>query len=44
MYVAVEAVVARDGIGFAMFEQNLLVGDDEAEIVTQSPERPWQSG
>ena len=28
MYVAVEAVVAREGIGFAMFEQNLLVGHD----------------
>ena len=26
MYVTVEAVVAREGIGFAMFEQNLLVG------------------
>ena len=44
MYVAVEAVVARDGIGFAMFEQNLLVGDNEVEIVTRSPKRPWRSG
>jgi Xaa-Pro aminopeptidase len=42
MYVAVEAVVARDGIGFAMFEQNLLVGHDAVEIVTQSPKRPWR--
>lgn len=44
MYVAVEAVVAREGIGFAMFEQNLLVGDNQVEIVTQSPKRPWRSG
>jgi Xaa-Pro dipeptidase len=43
MYIAVEAVVAREGIGFAMFEQNLLVGRDTVEIVTQSPERPWRT-
>ena len=43
MYVAVEAVVAREGIGFAMFEQNLLVGQNTVEIVTQSPERPWRT-
>lgn len=43
MYVAVEAVVARDGIGFAMFEQNLLVDANEVEIVTRSPKRPWRT-
>jgi Xaa-Pro dipeptidase len=43
MYVAVEAVVARDDIGFAMFEQNLLVGDNTAEVVTRSPKRPWRT-
>jgi|SRR5579862_611511 len=43
MYVAVEAVVARDGVGYSMFEQNLLVGNDTVEIVTRSPTRPWRS-
>jgi Xaa-Pro dipeptidase len=43
MYVAVEAVVARDGVGYSMFEQNLLVGSDAVEIVTRSPKRPWRS-
>ena len=42
MYVAVEAVCAREGLGFAMFEQNLLVGDREVELVTRCNKRPWE--
>lgn len=43
MYVAVEAVVAREADGFAMFEENLIVGPESAEIVTTAPKRPWES-
>ena len=41
-YVAVEAVVARDGLGFAMFEQNVLVGADGVELITRCAPRPWE--
>ena len=44
MYVAVEAVVARAGHGFAMFEQNVLVRPDGVELVTNGPTRPWRAG
>lgn len=41
MYVAVETVVARRGNGFAMFEENLIVGSGGAEVLTTAPKRPW---
>lgn len=41
MYVAVEAVVGSNDRGFAMFEQNLIVGSDRVEIVTDCAVRPW---
>jgi Xaa-Pro aminopeptidase len=44
MYVAVEAVVPRAGNGFAMFEQNVLVGHDAVELLTTAPTRPWTTG
>ncbi len=43
MYVAVEVVVARPGGGFAMFEQNLIVGEDGPEVVTECRTRPWKA-
>jgi Xaa-Pro aminopeptidase len=43
MYVAVEAVVGRPDGGFAMFEENLLVGADGAEVVTVCRKRPWEA-
>jgi len=43
MYLAVETVVARAGGGFAMFEENLIVGSGGAEIVTTAAKRPWEA-
>ena len=43
MYVAVEAVVARADGGFAMFEENVLVGADGPEVVTVCRKRPWEA-
>lgn len=40
-YVAVEAVATDPALGFAMFEQNLLVGESGAELVTRCETRPW---
>lgn len=41
-YVAVEAVVARDRRGFAMFEQNVFVAADGVELITRCSPRPWE--
>ena len=43
MYLAVEAVVPGEGHGFAMFEQNLIVGEEGPELVTKCAKRPWEA-
>jgi Xaa-Pro aminopeptidase len=42
-YVAVEAVATDSDLGFAMFEQNMLVTGDGVELVTHCVPRPWLS-
>ena len=41
MYLAVEKFLSLESIGTAAAEQNLLVGADGAEILTDSKEGPW---
>jgi Xaa-Pro aminopeptidase len=41
MHVAVETSVGRPGLGYAPFEQNLLVVDDGVELTSRCEPRPW---
>jgi Xaa-Pro aminopeptidase len=42
MHVAVETSVGHPEVGFAMFEQNLLVVDGGHELTSHAPARPWR--
>jgi Xaa-Pro aminopeptidase len=42
MHVAVETSVGHPDVGFAMFEQNLLVVEGGHELTSRSPPRPWR--
>ena len=42
MHVAVETSVGHPEVGFAMFEQNLLVQEDGHELTSHTPSRPWR--
>jgi Xaa-Pro aminopeptidase len=44
MHLAVETSVGRPGLGFAMFEQNLLVTDNGVELTSRCRPRPWLRG
>lgn len=41
MVIAAEAFVRRKGVGMAGFEQNLIVTDGGAELLTRTPMRCW---
>ena len=41
MHVAVETSSGRAGVGFAMFEQNLLVVPEGTELTSRCTARPW---
>ena len=41
MCLAVEAMPTRPGLGSSYFEQDLIVTDTGAELLTQAPERWW---
>lgn len=41
MYIAIERALALDGVGVAAAEQNLLVGEDRVEILTEGSEGRW---
>jgi Xaa-Pro aminopeptidase len=43
MHVAVETSAGRAGIGFAMFEQNLLVVPGGVELTSRCTKRPWRA-
>jgi Xaa-Pro aminopeptidase len=40
--LAVEAIVTRGDVGTAVHEQNLIVGPDGPEVLSTTPDRPWQ--
>ena len=42
MAPGVEAAHAREGVGGAGFEQNIIVTPDGAELITNTPMRWWQ--
>jgi Xaa-Pro aminopeptidase len=41
MCLAVEGAVARDGVGGATFEQNVIVTDEGVELLSTTRPRPW---
>lgn len=44
MHVAVETSTGKPGVGFAMFEQNLLVVPGGTELTSRCRTRPWRTG
>jgi Xaa-Pro aminopeptidase len=43
MYLAIEALVSVDGVGYGRFEENVLITPTGPEVLTRAPRRPWEA-